>query len=60
MADWTGNTHSAFSCNGASNHSTGERRERMTDKVHEELTPDICKTCTKDETKCGTCPATIA
>lgn len=27
MADWTGNTKSAFSCIGASNHSEGERQQ---------------------------------
>ena len=27
MVDWTGNTKSAFSCIGASNHSEGERQQ---------------------------------
>lgn len=27
MKDWTGNTKSVFSCNGASNHSEGEREK---------------------------------
>jgi hypothetical protein len=26
MADWIGNAHSAFTCNGASNHSSGDRQ----------------------------------